>query len=135
MHRLLYISTTRTPITPALLDDILAASRRRNAAAGITGLLVAGGRRFLQVLEGERAAVEQTFARICDDPRHHAVVRLSEGPIAARNFPNWAMGSVKGGDAAATGPASQGVAALIAPIENADLRGYFTGFVEVQSAA
>ena len=61
MLQLVYISTSRAPlISDDLLNSVLTVSRRNNAAAGISGLLVAGGRRFLQALEGPRDAVEAT---------------------------------------------------------------------------
>ena len=67
------------------------ASRRHNDVAGVTGLLFTDGMRFLQVLEGERAAVSTTFQRIQADPRHHAVVILSDREIDKRQFGKWAM--------------------------------------------
>ena len=135
MYRLLYISTARAPITAEMLETILRASRRNNAAAGITGLLVAGGTRFLQVLEGDRAAVQATYARICADPRHFATVVLEEAPITARTFPQWAMGSVAAGAAQADMPTGEAIAQLVEPITDPAVRGYFAGFVEVKRAA
>ena len=132
MQRLLYISTARGGVTQPLIDDILRASRRNNAAAAVTGLLIAGGNRFLQVLEGGDLAVSQTFERIQRDPRHFAMVQLSKQAITERSFGNWSMGFARGGGAG-TGPASTAatIAALIAPIEDPTLRGYFTGFAEL----
>jgi hypothetical protein len=135
MLRLIYISTARAVVTPAELDGILAVSRRNNALAGVTGLLVVGGRRFLQALEGPEAAVTETFARIGRDPRHFAVVTLRHDIIATRAFPDWSMGYRRGdaiGEAAAL-PAI--VDALTAGIEDPGVRAYFTGFAEVNAAA
>ncbi len=49
MRQLLYASNTDRDIPDSLLEDILDASRRNNAASGITGILlyIAGG--FMQV--------------------------------------------------------------------------------------
>jgi hypothetical protein len=47
MLQLVYISSCRTEIDPAMLTGIIDISRRNNERAGVTGLLVAGGRRFL----------------------------------------------------------------------------------------
>jgi hypothetical protein len=135
MHRLLYISTSRVPITSGLLGDILTVSRRNNAANGVTGLLLAGGQRFLQVLEGELEAVHATYARICADPRHFATVQLAEGPTAERTFARWAMGSAPAGQAGVDATADAAVRQLIAPITDAALRGYFEGFIAVKRAA
>ena len=71
VYHLTYISTAR-PEATSQLADILAVARRRNLLNGITGLLIADGKRFLQALEGEGGIVEETFVRIKNDPRHFA---------------------------------------------------------------
>ncbi|WP_380781300.1 BLUF domain-containing protein [Sphingomonas sp. R86520] len=133
MQRLLYISTARTTVTQDMIDDILRVSRRNNAAAGITGLLVVGGKRFLQVLEGTDLAIAQTFDRIQRDPRHFAMVNLARQSITERSFGDWAMGYHTGGTTTSDDPSTM-VAALIAPIEDATLRGYFSGFADLHMA-
>ena len=97
MQRIVYISTARQILTGMELDGILIKSRRNNRAVGVTGLLVSGGRRFLQTLEGPDHAVEQVFRRIEQDARHFAVVILSRAAIAERSFGEWAMGHCGGG--------------------------------------
>jgi hypothetical protein len=74
------------------LGPILSASVRRNTASGITGMLLYANGRFLQALEGEEAAVEETYARICRDVRHEEPLLLSRETIAQRQFGNWSMG-------------------------------------------
>ena len=135
MHRLLYISTARTTPTRADLDAILRASRRNNISAGITGLLVVGGRRFLQALEGPKEAVVETFDRIRRNPAHFAVVELARGPIEARAFGDWSMGYRLGGSAGEGISVPAAIAALIAPIEDATLKAYFSGFAELHAAS
>ncbi|HEX8485933.1 BLUF domain-containing protein [Sphingomonas sp.] len=135
MRRLLYISTARNPITPSDLESILRVSRRNNAAAGITGLLIAGGRRFLQALEGPEDAVRATFDRIRGDTRHFAAVVLADQAIGERSFPGWTMGFQPGALIGGGGEVATAVAELVAPITDPTLRGYFTGFAETQAAA
>lgn len=135
MIRLLYISTSRQMVTPDMLADVLRASRRNNLACDVTGLLVVGGKRFLQALEGPDAAVQTTFDRIHRDPRHFAVVQLARETIGERQFPGWSMGSQAGTTPGRDASISEAVAALIAPIKDPSLRGYFTGFAERQAAA
>lgn len=134
MFRLLYVSTARQAFTPADLDQILSVSRRNNEKAGVTGLLIVGGKRVLQVLEGPELAVRATFARIGKDPRHFAVVQLASGPITERAFPGWAMGHQPGGQGG-DGTPTETVRNLIAPIGDASLKGYFAGFAEARAAA
>jgi hypothetical protein len=91
MIQICYISTARPTVTPADVDAILAASRRNNQRLRVTGLLLFNGKRFLQLLEGPASAVEATYQRIAADPRHFALVRLSERAIDVREFGDWDM--------------------------------------------
>lgn len=130
MHRILYISTARKVLDPSDLESLLAISRRNNAQAGVTGLLVAGGRRFLQVLEGPADAVRHTFERIEQDPRHFALVTLSDGSTDTRQFEQWSMGFEKGAVAKHEDGLENQVAALIAPLKDRNLQAYFAGFAK-----
>jgi hypothetical protein len=90
VRQLLYISTA-APSATVDVTGILAASLRNNRRAGVTGLLWTDDRRFLQVLEGEDAAVQGAFDRIKADPRHRAIVVLHDRTIAVREFGAWEM--------------------------------------------
>lgn len=130
MLRLLYISTARRPHTSDELDPILKASRRNNANANVTGLLLAGGRRFLQILEGDEADVKRTYERIRNDDRHIAVVILKTETTDKRMFPSWAMGYLRGGDPTGDAVITSELAALIDPIIDPTVRAYFQGFAQ-----
>ena len=135
LHRLLYISTARRPLVEDELQQILRTSRRNNSAVGVSGLLVVGGRRFLQVLEGDEKTIGATFTRIQGDDRHLAVVSLARDEIAERTFPDWSMGFVRGGSATSGAMPGTAVAQLIAPIQDPTLHAYFTGFAQTHAAA
>jgi hypothetical protein len=79
--------------TEALMS-ILETSRSRNAAAGLTGALMFNEQRFVQILEGEKDAVEETFARIKRDARHTAITVIARGAERRRLFPGWTMAFV-----------------------------------------
>lgn len=103
---------------------------------GVTGLLVAGERRFLQALEGPADAVRATYARILKDPRHYACVLLSEYYQDQRQFSDWSMGYVAGGpELSDESHLAQVVTRLVDPIDDASLRAQFVGFAELQSRA
>jgi len=74
-----------------IVSEILAISRRNNATAGVTGLLLYDGKRFLQALEGSEAAVSTTYERIKLDTRHRGIVLLSSKVVEARSFGDWSM--------------------------------------------
>lgn len=134
MLQIVYISTARTPLSEAELQSVLAISRRNNEAAGISGLLISGGRRFLQALEGPEEAVAAAFDRIEADPRHFAVVVLSKKHVETREFGDWAMGFEAGGTGGA-GDLKGIVEALIAPLQDKNLRAQFIGFAEINARA
>jgi hypothetical protein len=91
MQQLLYVSNTARDADPAMLEDILTASRRNNAWLGITGMLLHADGGFLQVLEGEADVVSALFDRIAADKRHwnsHVLLKRA----AERMFGAWSMG-------------------------------------------
>jgi hypothetical protein len=92
LHHLIYVSAARELLGDAELDGILASSARNNAAHGITGMLLYASGSFMQVLEGEEADVERTYARILPDRRHQSPFVIERGPIPARSFGSWSMG-------------------------------------------
>lgn len=89
---LIYVSTATHEFDTAELDGLLAQAATKNTTGALTGMLLYAGGCFMQVLEGEAADVDATFARIARDPRHSDIVVLERGPIEARSFPNWRMG-------------------------------------------
>ena len=94
MHEIVYVSLASQEMDQAGLAGLLGRARLRNAARGITGLLIYHRREFLQLIEGEREEVEALFDAICRDARHQQVHILWEGPVQAPGFPAWHMGFV-----------------------------------------
>lgn len=136
MLQLVYISTSRAlVIDEAMLESVLAVSRRNNEAAGISGLLLAGGRRFLQALEGPKEAVEETYARIKIDPRHFAFVELANRTVDAPEFGDWSMAYTQGRDPRAGQALRDTVERLTASLPDLDTRALFTGFADLHSKA
>ena len=91
LARLMYASRALASMDLPTLRGINAASVRSNAATGVTGMLVFGSSTFLQVLEGDRKAINDTYARIASDPRHASPMILQVIEIAERHFQQWAM--------------------------------------------
>ncbi len=88
---LVYMSVAVDDLTDDQLVAMLREARLRNEALGVSGLLLAKGGRFMQVLEGPAWSVEDRFAAIERDPRHHDVKSLSRETIDARRFDGWSM--------------------------------------------
>ena len=134
MHQLVYISSCRGEITPEMLREILKASRTNNQRAGVTGLLVSGGTRFLQVLEGSTEAVSDTYERITRDKRHSACVVLTSRSISARAFGDWSM-AFKQGSRASDGSLRDIVYGMTKDLTDRGLQADLRGFAELHSQA
>jgi len=91
MKYLIYISSAVRPMTEADLTAILETSRTNNIRTDITGMLVYSHGTFMQTLEGPEKEVDLLFDKLCLDVRHRNVLKLTEGPLAERNFPQWSM--------------------------------------------
>ena len=91
LYQIVYTSTATKPFSKADLVELLKGSVQRNTRAGITGLLLYQAGTFIQALEGEKTALAELFEKISHDPRHHHIIRLIQGLIQERNFPNSAM--------------------------------------------
>jgi len=74
------------------LLDILEVSRIKNEQHNLTGMLLYGEGVFIQVLEGEEQALLNTYSAIERDDRHYSIIKMTEGEITERNFPDWRMG-------------------------------------------
>lgn len=132
MRQVIYISTVTRGATPVQSDAILAASRANNTRDAITGLLYFDGKRFLQALEGEAKVVDAALKRIERDPRHRAVVILSDRAVDARDFGDWAMAWKEPG--ADAGAFVDRVAELV-ELASPSVRATFNSFAEVRRAA
>lgn len=132
MRQITYISSARPEVGQQDIDSILARSRLNNGGAGITGLLLYDGRRFLQALEGPDDAVHSTFARIKADPRHRAVVLLSSREIDEREFGEWAMAAQAVNPAEAGMPLRDTVDALTAGLQKGRTRELFRSFARIE---
>ena len=92
MRQVVYISSVKPGLVNSIdPETILTTSRRNNTRDNVSGLLFFNGKRFLQALEGDDAAVDATYARIQKDPRHYALVILSMREVVTREFGRWTM--------------------------------------------
>lgn len=134
MERIIYVSTARLLPSRQTVDDILAASRRNNRRDGLTGLLIVGGQRFLQVLEGPASGLDAAYTRISADPRHFAIVQLERTAIQARSFSDWQMGYAEAA-VRVGGSLAELVETLTECVPEESLRAHLRGFAELHSRA
>lgn len=91
LTRLVYCSTASPKIGYQDLKDILEVSQKNNPPVGLTGMLCYGNSKFLQVLEGNRKYVSETYNRIIQDPRHFNTELIYFAEVDARYFSEWSM--------------------------------------------
>lgn len=91
MYHLIYSSEAKEAMTLTTLVVLLMQARALNERQHVTGALVYGDGQFMQVMEGEEDVIKDLYARVVNDPRHHDVRTLAEGPIASRSFAQWSM--------------------------------------------
>lgn len=96
MHiQLLYVSRAVGPQTSTVTASILTTAQAHNPRHGIGGVLCQGQGLYLQLLEGERSAVNRLFARIVADVRHNDVELLHLKEVERRRFAAWSMAHVE----------------------------------------
>jgi Sensors of blue-light using FAD len=109
LYQLIYRSRVARKVRFADVEAIAEAAAVKNAEVRVSGILLYTPTYFLQVLEGEKDAVETTYARIFNDPRHDDVTILKKSEIVVRQFGEWNMRAVM--------PSSELTAALLDPID------------------
>lgn len=134
MLQITYISTATANLPAGTVTEILKTSRNNNGAAGVTGLLLFDGRRFLQALEGEAAMVNRTYERIKGDPRHRAVVLLSSNDVTERAFGAWSMAAQEVARVSGTS-VTDAVDQFTADVADPVMRELFRSFARVRAAA
>jgi hypothetical protein len=88
----MYMSSAAWAMSEEALTALLDLARSRNSSLNLTGMLIFSKGSFLQVLEGDKLAIDQVFQSICLDARHTSVYVIDKCVIEQRNFGNWTMG-------------------------------------------
>ena len=91
-YYIVYTSVATEPMPAEELRDILEHARASNHQTRITGLLLYSDGQILQVLEGEKEAIERLYEKIRRDSRHTHVATVDAGFSEHRIFPDWSMG-------------------------------------------
>lgn len=99
--RIVYRSRSAEMLAGERLASMLRIARISNHRVGVTGLLLAGAKGYLQWLEGPREGVEERMRSITLDPRHESIEVLTESRMPERLFAGWDMRLAIGHDASA----------------------------------
>ena len=95
VRQIVYFSTASDRQDAIVLAGIVAQSHAHNLRDGITGLLVAGGHRYLQVIEGPDAAIRRLALRLRRDDRHLGMTVMIDRKVVDRHFDGWSMAFAK----------------------------------------
>ncbi|RYG10062.1 MAG: BLUF domain-containing protein, partial [Caulobacteraceae bacterium] len=92
LEQLLYMSDSVSGASSGLeMSDILDDARPPNARDGVTGALTVVNGKFVQVIEGPAAALDNLLVRLQRDRRHVRIRILARRPILHRAFGDWDM--------------------------------------------
>ena len=93
MHLIVYHSKSQIAVEAfeQELQKIFTACTRNNVLNEVTGVLLHEGGYFVQLLEGEKANLDDVMNRVTRDARHTDIVVVVDEPIDERQFPDWAM--------------------------------------------
>ncbi|KQN92773.1 hypothetical protein ASE95_08945 [Sphingomonas sp. Leaf231] len=129
IFQLVYISRAVRPFEDAELEELSRVATTSNTRLDITGLLLHDGRRFIQALEGDFAAVDATMARIARDPRHESIAFVERVHVPRRQFGGWAMDTRRVGDTTDTDAFLTDLERTLRDVDDRRLVAAFIGFV------
>lgn len=99
LETFVYCSRAADGVDADAVNRLVAFSQARNAARGITGVLVFGSGVFFQWIEGPPAEVRALIANLHGDTRHHDIVTLDQSvDLRERLYPHWEMEPVEPDD-------------------------------------
>lgn len=91
IRALVYTSQVAPNLGVDQVDDLARDAARFNVQAGVTGVLLFDGVRFLQYIEGPEDGVSVVYARIITATSHFDLREIAQGPVVRRFCPYWAM--------------------------------------------
>ncbi len=91
-HCIVYFSSSVGAFEEKDLTSISQQSRNYNPPLGITGVMLYVRGSIIQVLEGDRDALEALYSKIERDTRHTNISKVFSRPITKRLFAEWNMG-------------------------------------------
>ncbi len=92
LKQIIYVSMLSNGQDETCIPEIMQQAVENNSRSGFTGLLIYINRSFLQILEGEPAALDDLYNRIRKDTRHTMPMTLGTTNITERQFADWSMG-------------------------------------------
>ncbi len=86
-----YVSDVAGSLPAESLDVLVDDAVRFNSVAGVTGVLLFDGARFLQYFEGPLDGVAAVHERVRQARSHRNIIELGHVQVPQRYFPFWSM--------------------------------------------
>jgi len=92
LKRIHYISSFVKDLSVDEIKEISSQAAKNNSEKDITGVLMAKGGVFFQIIEGPEENIDKLFTNILKDIRHEKIITLGiQIGDLKRLFPNWHM--------------------------------------------
>ena len=92
IKRIHYIRSFAQNMSDDEIEVLASQAAKKNVENDITGVLMAQGGIFFQIIEGPEENIDDLFKNIMRDPRHEKVITLGvQVGDLKRLFPNWGM--------------------------------------------
>jgi len=92
LKRVHYISSFVQDMSDDEIEELASQAAKKNAENDITGVLMAKGGVFFQIIEGPEENIDRLFTNILKDIRHEKIITLGiQIGDLKRLFPNWHM--------------------------------------------
>lgn len=91
LRAIAYVSQAKPDLSAERLQTLVEDAARFNKMAGVTGVLLHDGERFLQYIEGPPDGIDSVYERILQAGSHVDIVELARGRVGQRQFPYWGM--------------------------------------------
>jgi len=91
LRAIAYVSQALPDLSAERLQRVVEDAARFNRMAGVTGVLLHDGRRFLQYIEGPPDGIDSVYERILQAGSHVDIIELARSRLGQRQFPYWSM--------------------------------------------
>ncbi|WP_414553462.1 BLUF domain-containing protein [Stenotrophomonas forensis] len=86
-----FVSESASDLTQAHLLMVMADAERFNRRAGVTGVTLFDGSRFLSYMEGPQDGLDVAFSRAIGATSHSNLIEIARGRVGQRRLPYWPM--------------------------------------------
>lgn len=91
LHAIAYASQAMPDLSLNELDALVQHAALLNQLAGVTGVLLYDGHRFLQYIEGPPDGIALVYSRIKMSKSHSEIIELAQSSVSGRRMPYWSM--------------------------------------------